>query len=237
MARAAPRTGPRAGAALTVSAPRESRATRRTRAAHIVRALRREYADADCELDHRSSFELLAATVLSAQCTDERVNRVTPALFARYPDAVALARADLPELEELIRPTGFFRNKARALAALGQALVDRHGGEVPAHLDDLVALPGVGRKTASVVLGTWFGQPAIPVDTHVARLAGRLGLSVRTDPGHIETDLAETVDRADWTFASHALILHGRRVCHARKPNCCACVLAHLCPSAPPSDR
>lgn len=220
-----------------MSAPHEDRAPRRARAAHIVEALRREYADADCELDHRSAFELLAATVLSAQCTDERVNRVTPALFARFPDAAAIARADLPELEDLVRPTGFFRNKARALTALGQALVDRHGGEVPAHMDDLVALPGVGRKTASVVLGTWFGQPALPVDTHVARLAGRLGLSQRTDPGHIEADLAETLDRVDWTFASHALILHGRRVCHARKPDCSACVLAQLCPSVAPSAR
>lgn len=198
----------------------------------LVAELRASYAGADCELHHRSAFELLVATVLSAQCTDERVNLVTPALFAKYRDARALADADPSDLETLVRPTGFFRSKANALVAIGRALVERHGGEVPETLDELVALPGVGRKTASVVLGTWFGQPALPVDTHVARLAGRLGLTAHRDPRKIEADLAEALPRSDWTFVTHALILHGRRVCLARKPRCVGCILAGLCPAS-----
>lgn len=202
------------------------------RARRIVAALRREYADADCALHHRSALELLVATVLSAQCTDERVNLVTPDLFARYPNAGEYADADPAELEDRIRSTGFFRNKARALIGLGAALRERHGGNVPDAMDDLVDLPGVGRKTANVVLGTWFGTPAIPVDTHVTRLAGRLGLTSHRDAVKIERDLMRLAPRQNWTFLSHALIWHGRLVCKARNPTCDACVLRDDCPSA-----
>jgi endonuclease-3 len=200
------------------------------RARRIVRALRRDYADADCALRHSGALELLVATILSAQCTDERVNQVTPALFRRFPTAADYARADRAELEDLIRPTGFFRNKARSIQGLGHALVERHGGQVPDRMEELVELPGVGRKTANVVLGTWFGQPAIPVDTHVARVSGRLELTRHEDPVKIEQDLARLVPRQDWTFTSHALIWHGRRVCRARRPLCEACGLRPDCP-------
>ena len=208
-----------------------SRATA-ARAARIVAGLRALYPGADCELVHRNALELLVATILSAQCTDERVNRVTPELFRRYPDARAWAEADLDELERRIRPTGFFRQKARTLAALGRALLERHGGRVPETLDALVELPGVGRKTANVVLGTWFGKPAIPVDTHVIRLAGRLGLTASSDPVRIEHELRALLPESDWTFASHALILHGRRVCGARAPVCERCAIRGDCPSS-----
>ncbi len=209
---------------------RESAESRRARALRIVEGLRRLHGDAACALHHRDPLELLVATILSAQCTDDRVNRVTPALFARYPDARSYAEADPAELEEAIHSTGFFRNKAKSIAALGRALVATHGGEVPDRMEDLVRLPGIGRKTANVVLGTWFGRPAIPVDTHVARLAGRLGLSRETDPEKIERDLEALLPERDRTFASHALIWHGRRVCHARKPACAACGLRPDCP-------
>ncbi|HXV77285.1 MAG TPA: endonuclease III [Candidatus Polarisedimenticolaceae bacterium] len=202
----------------------------RHRARRIVERLRSGYRDADTALHHRSALELLVATILSAQCTDERVNRVTPVLFAAYPDAAAYALADRASLEERIRPTGFYRNKATALIGLGGALVRDHGGRVPDTLDALVALPGVGRKTANVVLGTWFGKPAIPVDTHVKRVSNRLGLTVEHDPTKIELDLKRLLEDGDWTFASHALILHGRAVCHARKPACDRCVLRVDCP-------
>jgi len=195
-----------------------------------VTGLRRLYPDAHCELHHRNALELLVATILSAQCTDERVNLVTPQLFRRYPDARALAGADRSELEALVRPTGFFRNKAAALLGLGQALVERHDGAVPDSMDELVELPGVGRKTANVILGTWFGVPAITVDTHVARLSGRLELTTEKDPDKIETALRTVLPRSSWTFASHALIWHGRRVCHARKPRCADCGLRKECP-------
>jgi len=195
-----------------------------------VRALRGLYPDADCALEHSGPLELLVATILSAQCTDERVNRVTPELFRRFPDAAAYAGADPAELEELIRSTGFFRNKARSLIGLGAALEERHAGEVPARMDDLVRLPGVGRKTANVLLGTWFGEPAIFVDTHVTRLAGRLGWSGHRDPLKIEIDLQRLLPREDWTFTAHALIWHGRRVCKARRPDCAACALRPDCP-------
>jgi endonuclease III len=201
-----------------------------TRARRIVRGLHRLYDDADCALTHSQPLELLVATILSAQCTDERVNRVTPKLFRRYPKAEDYAGADLQELEELIRSTGFFRNKARSLKGLGQALVERHGGAVPAKMEQLVELPGVGRKTANVLLGTWFGIPSIPVDTHVTRLSGRLGLSRHTDPVKIERDLQRLFPKKDWTFASHALIWHGRRVCKARGPACEVCGLRADCP-------
>jgi len=200
------------------------------RVGRVVRALRRIYPDADCALDHSDALQLLVATVLSAQCTDERVNQVTPTLFRRFPDASAYAAADPAELEQLIRPTGFFRNKARSLVGLGAALTATHGGRVPARMEELVELPGVGRKTANVLLGTWFGRPAIFVDTHVARLAGRLGWTTRRDPVKIELDLQRILPREDWTFTAHALIWHGRRVCKARKPACASCALRPDCP-------
>jgi len=200
------------------------------RARRIVAGLRRLYPDASCALHHRSALELLVATILSAQCTDERVNQVTPGLFRRYPNAGALGRADRERLELQIRPTGFFRNKAAALIGLGRALVERHDGEVPASMDELVQLPGVGRKTANVLLGTWFGVPSITVDTHVSRLAARLELSAAKDPDKIEIDLQRVLPRTSWTFASHALIWHGRRVCQARKPRCSECGLGRDCP-------
>jgi endonuclease-3 len=209
---------------------RESQAALRARAARLVDGLRRLHGGAGCALSHRSPLELLVATILSAQCTDERVNRVTPELFRRYPSAADWAGADPAELEERIRPTGFFRNKARSLIGLGRALVRDHGGEVPDAMDALVTLPGVGRKTANVLLGTWFGKPAIPVDTHVTRLAGRMGLTAERDPVKIELALQRLLPEKDWTFASHALIWHGRLVCKARSPACEACGLRADCP-------
>jgi endonuclease-3 len=185
-----------------------------------------------CELDFTNSFQLLVATVLSAQTTDVRVNQVTPALFARYPAASDLAEADPDELEDLIRPTGFFRSKARSLIGLGQALRDRYGGEVPISLADLVTLPGVGRKTGNVVRSVALDAPGFPVDTHVIRLTGRLGLTTETDPVKIETEVTALVPKAEWGRLSLRLILHGRRVCAARTPRCEDCVLADFCPSA-----
>jgi len=207
---------------------------RKARAARIVRGLRRLYSDADCALNHTGPLELLVATILSAQCTDERVNMVTPALFARYGDAQAYAEADPAELEEMIRSTGFFRNKARSLIGLGKALTERHAGRVPDEMEALVELPGVGRKTANVLLGTWFGKPAIPVDTHVTRLVRRMELSENSDPLKIEYDLQALLPAEDWTFGSHALIWHGRRICNARKPNCEGCALRPDCPFPAP---
>src|SRR6185503_16779759 len=205
-------------------------AARKTRARRIVKRLRAGYSDATSALHHGSALELLVATILSAQCTDERVNQVTPPLFREYPDARAYATADTSRLEKRIHSTGFFRNKAKSLIGLGSALVERHGGNVPDTMEDLVKLPGVGRKTANVVLGTWFGKPAIPVDTHVIRVAGRLALTKSDDPVVIERDLQALLPESDWTFASHALILHGRKVCAARKPHCPLCVLLPDCP-------
>ncbi|SDQ17992.1 DNA-(apurinic or apyrimidinic site) lyase /endonuclease III [Quadrisphaera sp. DSM 44207] len=204
--------------------------TRRARRVH--RALAQRYPDAGCELAFTSPFELLVATVLSAQTTDVRVNSVTPALFARYPTLVALAAADRAELEELLRPVGFFRAKAASVQALAAQLVDRCGGEVPARLEDLVALPGVGRKTANVVLGDAFGQPGITVDTHVGRLARRFGWTQEDDPVAVEADLAALFPRRDWTPLSHRMIFHGRLTCHARRPACGACPVARDCPSS-----
>jgi endonuclease III len=202
------------------------------RARRVNRALAARYPDARCELDFRSPLELLIATVLSAQTTDVRVNSVTPALFTRYPDAAAYAGADLAEIEDLIRPTGFFRAKARSLQGIGAALVDRFDGQVPARLDDLVTLPGVGRKTANVVLGDAFGVPGITVDTHVGRLARRLGWTQEDDPVRVEQDIAVLVPRPEWTLLSHRLIFHGRRTCHARRPDCASCPITRDCPSA-----
>lgn len=183
-----------------------------------------------CELDFENPFQLLAATILSAQSTDRTVNSVTPALFARYPDAAALAAADPEELQDLIRPTGFFNAKARSLIGMASALVERFGGEVPDRMADLVTLPGVGRKTANVVLSVGFGLPGLPVDTHVGRLSRRLGLTTETDPVKVETDLNALVPARERGALSLRLILHGRRVCQARRPRCDACVLAGFCP-------
>lgn len=204
-----------------------------THAATIYEGLLALYPDAHCELDYRNPFQLLVATILSAQCTDSRVNMVTPVLFARYPDAAALAAARQDDVEEIIRSTGFFRNKARSLIAMAGALTERHAGDVPRVMDDLVRLPGVGRKTANVVLGNACGiNEGVVVDTHVQRLAARLGLTSEKDPVKIERVLMELYDRDRWTMLSHLLIWHGRRVCHARKPRCGECVLAAICPSA-----
>jgi endonuclease-3 len=212
---------------------RESKAARKVRTQEIRERLGEEYPDAHCALDHHSPLELLVATILSAQCTDKRVNLVTPALFARFPSAADYAAAELPELEELIRSTGFFRNKARSLKALGQALVADHEGEVPRSMEELHALPGVGRKTANVVLGNAFGiDEGIVVDTHVGRLSRRLGLTRETDAVKVENDLMVLVPDDAWTLWSHLLILHGRAVCKARKPDCPSCVVADICPSA-----
>lgn len=182
-------------------------------------------------LDHRNAYELLAATILSAQCTDVMVNRVTPALFARYPSPVALAAADPAELEEIIRPTGFYRAKARSLIGMAAAVEERFGGEVPGTMAELVTLPGVGRKTASVILGHWFDKPAIAVDTHVLRLSRRLGLSESDDPLRVEADLKEVWPRQMWADTGLRLIMHGREVCTARRPRCDECPLANACVS------
>ena len=202
------------------------------RARRMNRILAETYPDAHCELDFRNPLELLVATILSAQCTDKRVNMVTPALFARFPDAQAYAEADPSELEEMIRTTGFFRPKARSLSGIGVALVRDHGGEVPRTLDELVALPGVGRKTANVVLGDAFGVPGVTVDTHVGRLVRRWGWTTSEDPVVVEREVAALVERPEWTLMSHRVIFHGRRVCFARRPACGACPVADLCPSA-----
>ncbi len=212
---------------------RESKAARRVRALEILARLKREYPDAHCELDHRDPFELLVATILSAQCTDARVNLVTPELFRKYPDAAALAVAKQEDVEELIRSTGFFRNKAKSLIGMARALVADHDGEVPDTMEELRPLPGVGRKTANVILGNAWGiNEGITVDTHVKRIAKLLGLTRETDPERVERDLMELFPQQDWTLLSHLLIWHGRRVCIANRPRCGECVLADLCPSA-----
>ena len=212
---------------------RESKAARRVRALEILARLKREYPDAHCELDHRDPFELLVATILSAQCTDARVNLVTPELFRKYPDAAALAVAKQEDVEELIRSTGFFRNKAKSLIGMARALVADHDGEVPDTMEELRPLPGVGRKTANVILGNAWGiNEGITVDTHVKRIAKLLGLTRETDPERVERDLMELFPQQDWTLLSHLLIWHGRRVCIANRPRCGECVLADLCPNA-----
>jgi endonuclease-3 len=182
-------------------------------------------------LDFTTPLELAVATVLSAQCTDVRVNLTTPAVFARYPTALDYAQADRTELEELIRPTGFYRNKATSLINLGQALVERYDGELPATMDELVRLPGVGRKTANVILGNAFGVPGITVDTHFGRLVRRWGWTREEDPVKVEHAVGELIERKEWTLLSHRVIFHGRRVCHSRKPACGVCLLAKDCPS------
>ncbi len=205
----------------------------KARARKIIARLKREYPDATCALHHQNALELVVATILSAQCTDARVNMVTPHLFAKYPTAADYAAADPRVLEKEIQSTGFFRNKTKSIIGMAQALVERHGGEVPQTMEELTALPGVGRKTANVILGTWFKKnEGVVVDTHVHRLSRLLGLTRQDDPVKIERDLMEIVARADWTWFSHTLILHGRTVCIARRPKCAECVINRLCPSS-----
>ena len=203
----------------------------KTTADEVFKLLRAAYPDARCELDFTSPFQLLVATVLSAQSTDVGVNKVTPVLFARWPTPQALAEADRAELEEVIRPTGFFRNKAAALQRLSRQITDDYDGKVPVSIDDLVKLPGVGRKTANVVRGHAFGLPAITTDTHVLRVSKRLGWTTSAKPEVVETDLQQLFDPSDWTVLSDTLIFHGRRRCHAKKPAGGACVVGGLCPS------
>jgi len=214
-------------------AKRESGRARRARAAEILARLRLAYPDSRIALDFESPLQLLVATVLAAQSTDKKINEVTPALFRRYPSAADYAAADLAELEVMVHQTGFFRNKAKALKGLGTALVAEHGGEVPAELEALCSLPGVGRKTANVVLGNAFGKnEGFIVDTHVQRLSRRLGFTANTEPEKIEQDLVGLIPREDWTLGANLLIHHGRQVCVARKPACPRCPVADLCPSA-----
>ena len=211
--------------------PPPSRTALVRRARRINRELAALYPDAHCELDFTNPLELVAATILSAQCTDHRVNLVTPILFAKYRTAADYAAADRAEVEQIIESTGFFRAKTTSLIGLGQALCDRFGGEVPGRLADLVTLPGVGRKTANVVLGNAFGVPGITVDTHFARLSQRFGWTQQSDPVKIEHEVGDLVPKAEWTMLSHRLIWHGRRVCHSRKPACGACTVAAACPA------
>lgn len=194
------------------------------------------YPDATTDLDHSNPFELLVATILSAQTTDERVNQVTPELFARFPDPAALAQATQDELEAILRPLGFHRAKAKSLRGLGRALLEDHDGDIPRTGRELVKLPGVGRKTANVVLGNAFGIPGITVDTHVGRLTRRWGWTTETSPVKVERDLMEIMPEENWTIDCHRIIYHGRRVCHARSPECGACILADVCPSAQVAD-
>ncbi len=201
-----------------------------SRARRIVRALARLYPDAHCALTFANPLQLLVATILSAQCTDKRVNMVTPALFGRYPDAAAFAQADRTELQDMIRSTGFFRNKARNIQECCRLLVEKHAGQVPGTMEELLALPGIARKTANVILGNAFGVPGIPVDTHVGRLSRRLGLSEFANPVKVERDLMDLIPEQEWTNFGHRLIYHGRQICHSRKPLCDACGLADLCP-------
>jgi endonuclease-3 len=202
-------------------------------AAEIHRRLLALYPDAHCELDYRNPYELAVATILSAQCTDRRVNMVTPELFRRWPDAEALSRARREEIEQVIQSTGFYRNKAKSLSGFATQVVERHGGEVPAEMEALVVLPGIGRKTANVVLGNAFGiNEGVVVDTHVQRLSRRFGLTRESDPVKVERALIPLFPRESWTMLSHLMIWHGRRTCDARKPKCNACALADICPSA-----
>ena len=219
------------GTTSAVLAAPESSLARTRRARKTSRILAETYPDAHCELDFATPLQLLVATILSAQCTDARVNMVTPAVFERFPAAADYAAADRAELEAMIQSTGFFRAKTNSLIGLGQALVERFGGEVPRRLDQLVTLPGVGRKTANVVLGNAFDVPGITVDTHVGRLSRRLGWTAETDPDKVELEVGALFPKREWTMLSHRLIWHGRRICHARKPACGACPVAALCPS------
>jgi len=206
---------------------------KKARAIEVFARLKLAHPDAHCELDHETPLQLLMATILSAQCTDKRVNMVTPSLFKRLPTAQTLADARQEELEEMIKSTGFFRNKAKSLIGLGKALVERHGGAVPDSMETLVRLPGVGRKTANVILGNAFSKnEGVVVDTHVGRLSLRLGLTRETDPVKVERELMPLVPREDWTMLAHVLVFHGRRICYARTPKCEVCVLSEICPSS-----
>jgi endonuclease-3 len=226
------KTKKKAGA-LPAMERRERLKKARALAPRTLARLARQHPTAHCELDHRSAFELLCAVVLSAQTTDVNVNKVTPKLFARFPDAKALAAVEPIEVEPIVASLGFFRMKSKALVGLARALVERHGGEVPRTLDELVKLPGVGRKTANVVLGVMWGHPeGVVVDTHVMRISQRLGWTRNTDAGKIEQDLCAILPEGEWAQASHVLIFHGRRVCFARKPECDRCSVADVCPAA-----
>lgn len=204
---------------------------RTRRARKINRLLAQGYPHAHCELDHRNAFELLVATVLSAQCTDIRVNQVTPELFSLFPTPQELAEAPLPIVEEIIRPTGFYRAKATNIIGLSKEIMERFGGEVPRGIAELVSLPGVGRKTAHVLRGNAFGMPGLTVDTHFGRLVRRWGLTAETDPVKVEEEIAQQIEKREWTMFSHRVIFHGRRVCHSRKAACGACFLGKYCPS------
>ncbi len=206
---------------------------KKKRARKIIALLGKSYPAAKCSLDHKNPLQLLVATILSAQCTDKRVNLVTPALFERFKTAKDFAEAGLPELEKYVRTTGFYRNKAKSVKAAGQALVERHGGQVPKTMEELIYLPGVGRKTANVVLGTGYGiASGVVVDTHVSRIAARLGLAPESSPEKMEKHLMDVIPKKDWILFPHQIIYHGRAVCKAQRPNCPGCVLNRVCPSA-----
>lgn len=224
---------PNAAAKAPRKRKKKSGAELKMHAAEILARLEREYPDAHCELDFETPLQLLVATILSAQCTDKRVNMVTPELFRTYPDAKSLSEADTAQLEDIIKSTGFFRNKTKSLLGMSGAVTERHGGTVPNTMEELVKLPGVGRKTANVVLGNAFGiNVGVVVDTHVGRLSVRLGLTNETDPVKVEQALMPLFPQDKWTLVSHLLIFHGRRICIARAPKCASCVLADICPSA-----
>jgi endonuclease-3 len=210
---------------------RKSLPEKKVRAKAIYRQLTKNYPNVRCELDYNSAFQLLVATVLSAQCTDKRVNQTTPALFKKYPNPKKMAKADLKDIQRLVKSTGFFRAKAKNIKALSNKIIEEFDGDVPSNLDDLITLPGVGRKTANVVLGHAFGIPGITVDTHFGRLSRRFGWSKQSDPVKVEFEVGELIPEKEWTNLSQRMIWHGRRVCHARKPACGACPLAKLCPS------
>lgn len=204
---------------------------RRARVGKVIRRLKKEFPKAECALHHQSAFQLLVATILSAQCTDERVNMATPVLFGKYPDVASLARSTQAAVEKIVKPLGFFRNKSTNIRAMAQALVDNFEGEVPTEMEAMVGLPGVGRKTASVVLGTWYGIPSgVVVDTHVKRISGLLGLTESKNPDIIERDLMQVMPKKEWIDFSHRIIHHGRRTCIARRPKCSDCVLLTACP-------
>jgi endonuclease-3 len=209
----------------------------RSQAKRVGHGLAKLYPDAHTALEHHNPFQLLIATILSAQCTDKMVNKVTPSLFARFPNAAAMANADVAELENLIKPTGFYRNKTKSLMACSKTLVEKHQGKVPPSLEELTKLPGVGRKTANVVLGDCFGIPGVVVDTHVQRLSKRLGLTQESTPERIEQDLMALFPKEEWTLLSHRLIYHGRQVCDARRPRCAECTLQSFCPRIGVADH
>jgi endonuclease-3 len=210
---------------------RESLPEKKVRAKVIYRQLSKNYPNVRCELDYKNAFQLLVATVLSAQCTDKRVNQTTPALFKKYPNSQKMAKADLRDIQKLVKSTGFFRAKAKNIKGLSNIIVEQFNGNVPSNLEDLVTLPGVGRKTANVVLGHAFGIPGITVDTHFGRLSRRFGWSKQNNPVKVEFEVGELIPEKEWTNLSQRMIWHGRRVCHSRKPACGACALAKLCPS------